>query len=63
MKLVLAVLLTLATSGCALVFADRHMGKAGGDTFVLCHKGEQTLAVPREAVIAHRNHGDTYGPC
>jgi len=63
MKLFLTVLLTLATSGCALVFADRYVGKGGGDTVVLCHNREKTLEVPREAALAHRDHGDTYGPC
>ncbi len=62
MKLGLTLLLTLATSGCAIVFADRYFGK-GGDTIVLCHKGEYTLKIPRDEAIAHRDHGDTYGPC
>ena len=28
----------------------------------ICHKG-QTLEVPKQALQAHLNHGDTLGPC
>ena len=63
MKLVVILLLTLATSGCAIVFADRYIGKGSGDTVVLCHNGEYTLEIPREVTAAHLDHGDTYGPC
>lgn len=63
MKLVLALLLTLATSGCAIIYADRYIGKGSGDTVVICHNDEYTLEIPREAALAHRDHGDTYGPC
>ncbi len=64
MKLALTLLLALATSGCAIIYADRYIGNGGGgDSVVLCHNGTITLELPREAVIAHREHGDTYGPC
>ena len=63
MKLVLAVLLTLATSSCAIIYADRYIGKGGGDTVVLCHNKKYTLELPREAAAAHFQHGDTEGPC
>ena len=63
MKLALTLVLTLATSGCAIIYADRHIGKSGADTVVLCHKGKTTLKLAREAAAAHFDHGDTYGPC
>ena len=63
MKLTLALLLTLTTSSCAIIYADRYIGKGGGDTVVLCHNGKYTLELPREAAAAHFNHGDTHGPC
>lgn len=63
MKLVLTLLLTLATSSCAVIYADRYIGKGGGDTVVLCHNDKYTLELPREAAAAHFDHGDTYGPC
>jgi hypothetical protein len=63
MNLILALLLALTTSGCAIIYADRYIGNGGGDTVVLCHKGGNTLELPREAAAAHLNHGDTYGPC
>ena len=63
MKLALICLLTLATSGCAIIYADRYVGKGGGDTVVLCHNNKHTLVLPREAAAAHFDHGDTYGPC
>ena len=63
MKLILTALLALATSGCTIIYADRHIGNGGGDTVVLCHKGKNTMELPREAATAHLNHGDTYGSC
>ena len=61
MKQVLAVLCTLFVSGCVVVPVGG--GKAGGDTALVCHKGKKTLELPREAVQAHLDHGDTLGPC
>lgn len=63
MKLILTALLALTTSGCALMIANGHGGKAGGATVLLCHKGHKTLELPREAARAHIDHGDTFGPC
>ncbi len=63
MKLALTLFLTLATSGCAIIYADRYIGKGGGDTVVICHNEKYTLEIPRETALEHRDHGDTYGPC
>ena len=62
MKLILASILMLSVSACALTPVDGG-GKAGGDTVVVCHKGKKTLELPREAASAHLGHGDTRGPC
>lgn len=62
MKPILAAMLLLSVSACAVVPADGG-GKGGGDTEVVCHKGKKTLELPREAAKAHLNHGDRRGPC
>lgn len=68
MKLALPLLLAALTSGCILVPMDdsggsSSGGKAGGGTVVLCHKGNKTMELPREAAQAHIGHGDSHGPC
>jgi hypothetical protein len=30
---------------------------------VVCHKGKNTLELPRSAADAHLGHGDRPGPC
>ena len=62
MKLLLASMLLLFVSACAL--APTGGGeKAGGDTVVVCHKGKKTLELPVSAADAHLGHGDRRGPC
>jgi hypothetical protein len=70
MKLGLPLLFLTAslTSGCVFVPSvgvggSSGGGRAGGDTVVLCHKGKQTMELPREAAQGHMGHGDTYGSC
>ena len=62
MRLMLTLVLLLSVSACVLVPVGGN-GKAGGDTAVVCHKGKKTLELPRDAVQAHLDHGDTLGPC
>jgi hypothetical protein len=62
MKLILASILLLSVSACALE-PVAGTGKAGGDTVVLCHKGKKTLELPGNAAQAHLGHGDRRGPC
>ena len=62
MKLILASMLLLTVSACALAPVGGG-GKAGGDTAVVCHKGKKTLELPRAAAQAHLDHGDRLGPC
>ena len=62
MKLMLALILLLSVSACAVAPAGDG-GKAGGDTSVICLKGKKTLELPREAAQAHLDHGDRLGPC
>ena len=62
MKLMLATILLLSLSACALAPTSGG-GKAGGDTAVVCHKGKKTLELPRSAAQAHLDHGDRMGPC
>jgi hypothetical protein len=65
LQLALAAALVAATSGCILVGADPSPGpgaKAGHDV-VICHKGNKTMTLPREAAEAHMGHGDRYGSC
>lgn len=62
MKLILASMLLLSISACALPPTGGG-GKAGGDTVVICHKGKKTLELPRSAAKAHLDHGDKLGPC
>lgn len=62
MKRILAVLLVLPLAGC-VVFPVGELGKAGGGTALVCHKGKKTMELPREAAHAHLNHGDHLGPC
>jgi hypothetical protein len=67
MKLILASILILSLTACALEpTSGGHSGsggKAGGDTAVVCHKGKKTLELPRSAAEAHLKHGDRLGPC
>ena len=63
MKPVLTTLLLLLVSACVLVPVPVGGGKGGGGSAVVCHKGKKTLELPREAVQAHLDHGDTPGPC
>jgi hypothetical protein len=62
MKLLLASMLLLSVSACALDPMGGG-GKAGGDTVVVCHKGKKTLELPSSAADAHLGHGDTRGRC
>ena len=62
MKLMLALMMLLSVSACAVAPADGG-GKAGGDTATVCHKGKKTLELPRSAVQSHLDHGDRPGPC
>jgi hypothetical protein len=62
MKFMLALILSLSVSACALP-PPGGGGKAGGDTAVVCHKGKKTLELPRAAAQAHLDHGDRPGPC
>lgn len=63
MKLLILILPALLVSGCIVIPADSHSGKAGGDTHLVCHKGKKTLELPHEAMQAHLGHGDRRGPC
>ncbi len=64
MKLMLALILSLSVSACALPPPGGGGGaKGGGDTVVVCHKGKKTLELPRAAAQAHLDHGDRPGPC
>ena len=37
--------------------------KASKNKVAICHKGKNTLSLPRSAIQAHLNHGDTMGAC
>ena len=63
MKLILSILPILLVSACVVVPVDGGGGKAAGGTTLICHKGKKTLELPREAVQAHLDHGDSLGPC
>jgi hypothetical protein len=63
MKLFLSVLMLMFASGCVVVPFDTPGKKAGGDTALVCHKGKKTMELPRAAVRAHLDHGDSMGPC
>ena len=63
MKLMLALMLLLSVSACAVAPTGGSGQKAGGDTAVVCHKGKKTLEIPRSAAQAHLDHGDKPGPC
>lgn len=58
MKAIVAMMLAVLLGACASVGQ-----KAGGDTAFVCHKGKNTLELPREAVQAHLDHGDRLGMC
>jgi len=60
MKRLLALLLVLPLSGCALLPAEL-IGQPGKN--LVCHKGKKTLELPREAITAHPGHADYRGPC
>lgn len=60
MKSVLALLLLVSVSGCALVPVALLPPASSG---LVCHKGKKTMELPREAIGAHLNHGDHRGPC
>ena len=66
MKLVFTLVLAIFVGGCVVApegGGGKSSGKAGGDTVVVCHKGNKTLELPRSAAQAHLKHGDTAGPC
>lgn len=64
MKFTLPILLALLASACILApMEDPGYKSGGGPSTVVCHKGKQTKELPQEAVRAHIDHGDTYGPC
>lgn len=60
MKRLLALLLVLPLSGCALLPMEL-IGHSG--TGVVCHKGKKTMELPRDAIRAHLDHGDHRGRC
>jgi len=60
MKYVLAVLLALPLSACALL-PEGLVGPPAKS--LVCHKGKKTLEVPPEAIKAHLGHGDHRGAC
>lgn len=62
MKTILAALLAVATAGCVVIPED-FLGRAGGGTVLVCHKGKKTMELPREALNGHLKHGDHRGPC
>jgi hypothetical protein len=62
MKPILASMLLLSLSACALPPIDGG-GKGAGDTVVVCHKGKKTMELPVGAAQAHLDHGDRRGPC
>lgn len=58
MKLILIVVIVMLASSCAVVPVD-----GSGKSTLVCHKGNKTLELPKEAVRAHLNHGDRLGGC
>lgn len=58
----------LAVSGCSTSAGTipgpeaRAQGAQGQERVTICHRG-RTMRVPRPAVQAHLNHGDTLGAC
>lgn len=62
MKPMLALVFLFSASAC-VVAPNGGSGKGGGDTVVVCHKGKNTLELPRSAAQAHLGHGDRQGPC
>lgn len=60
MKYLLAVLLVLPLSACELL--PVQLASLGGKG-VVCHKGKKTMELPRDAIGAHLDHGDSKGPC
>ncbi len=66
MKLILISIIAFTLSACAHQHTQGKsgkVGKAGGDTVLVCHKGKKTMQLPREAARAHIDHGDHYGSC
>lgn len=43
--------------------ASARADGGGQERFVVCHKGRNTLTLPRPAVRAHLDHGDRFGAC
>ncbi|KGM57045.1 hypothetical protein N799_12685 [Lysobacter arseniciresistens ZS79] len=62
MKYILAAMLAVTASGCVVIPEDL-LGRFGGGTVLVCHKGKKTMELPREALNGHLNHGDHRGPC
>ena len=62
MKLILAALFAVAVTGCVVIPLG-PLGKIGGDTVLVCHKGKKTMELPREALNGHLKHGDRRGRC
>jgi hypothetical protein len=50
--------LVLLASCAADSISDRRTGQQ-----VVCHKGQNTLAVSNADSFVHLDHGDTVGPC
>ncbi len=58
------MLLVLVAGLCGCAVSTRYEpDMRSPQTITICHKQKQTLVLPDDAVTAHLNHGDTYGPC
>ena len=71
MRFLLLVLSAALAAGCSSAprSAQGYPASArvsgSGDTarYQICHKGKNTLTLPRAAVDAHLRHGDRFGTC
>jgi len=55
---VMAAVAMLLLAGCA-----GSPSAYEADKVTICHKGNETLVIPANALTAHLGHGDTRGPC
>ena len=74
MKILVASLLVVLTSACAVHtdrgrYYERDGVRVYGasapvqDHELVCHKGKKTMSLPSSAVDAHLRHGDRRGRC